>query len=162
MISIVGKARSGKTTLLEKLIPELVDRGLRIGIIKHHAHHFEMDQPGKDTWRLKKAGAQVVALSSPAGLGIIRTMQKDASLDDLVARYFFDMDLVLTEGYKNEQKPKIEVYRNTVHDTPLKGLNNELIARVSDVQDVNILCFQLDEVKRLADFLVARFIMRKQ
>ena len=65
VVSFVGKPDSGKTTLLEKLIPELNRRGYRVGTIKHHVHQFEMDKPGKDTFRHKQAGARVVALSSP-------------------------------------------------------------------------------------------------
>lgn len=162
IISFVGRPGSGKTTLLERLIPQLVARGCRVGVIKHHVHAFTMDQPGKDTWRLKKAGAQAVALSSPTGLGIIRDVDVDSDLPELGARYFFDMDLLLTEGYKRQDQPKVEVFRRAVHERPL---GDELTNLVAMVTDVALPCavpqFGFDALADLVDFLV-RFIEAAQ
>lgn len=95
VVVFAGKSDSGKTTLLEKLIAEIKNRGYRIGVIKHTAHGFDMDQPGKDSWRHQKAGADTVLLAAPDSLAMIKK-QASASLDDLLA-YFEGMDLVLVE-----------------------------------------------------------------
>lgn len=160
VVSLVGKPDSGKTTLLEKLIPELRGRGYRIGTIKHHVHAFAMDQPGKDTFRHKQAGASIVALSSPTGLGIIRDVPGDSAVEELVARYFFDVDLVLTEGYKQLGLPKIEIHRQALHSEPLPDRNSTWVALVSDAPVAGELlpCLALDDIPALADFLVSRFI----
>jgi molybdopterin-guanine dinucleotide biosynthesis protein B len=159
VIAFIGKPDSGKTTLLEKLIPELRRRGYRIGTIKHHVHTFEMDKPGKDTWRHKQAGAATVALSSPTGLGIIRDVDEDMTIEELVGRYFGDIDLVITEGYKRLGLPKIEVFRRALHADPLPDRDATWVAMVSDIQGFeDIPSFALDDAAGLADFLETRFI----
>ncbi len=159
VIAFIGKPDSGKTTLLEKLIPELRQRGYRIGTIKHHVHAFEMDKPGKDTWRHKQAGASTVALSSPTGLGIIRDVDEDLTIEELVGRYYGDIDLVITEGYKRLSLPKIEVFRSTLHAEPLPDRDETWVAMVSDTAGPKDLpCFALDDIVGLADFLEERFI----
>ena len=159
VIAFIGKPDSGKTTLLEKLIPELRHRGYRIGTIKHHVHTFEMDKPGKDTWRHKQAGASTVALSSPTGLGIIRDVDEDLTLEELLGRYYGDIDLVITEGYKRLTLPKIEVFRSALHEEPLPGRDETWVAMVSDTAGAaDLPCFPLDDVMGLADFLESRFI----
>jgi len=159
VIAFIGKPDSGKTTLLEKLIPELHHRGYRIGTIKHHVHTFEMDKPGKDTWRHKQAGASTVALSSPTGLGIIRDVDEDLTIEELVGRYYGDIDLVITEGYKRLGLPKIEVFRTALHTEPLPDRDDTWVAMVSDsVGPENLPCFGLDDVVGLANFLEERYI----
>jgi len=160
IVSVIGKANSGKTTLLERLIPALHVRNIRVGTIKHHVHEFDMDKPGKDTWRHKQAGAKVVALSSPTGLGVIRDTDRDIPLLEVVSRYFDDVDLVITEGYKSGPAPKIEVFRGTAHDEPLARRDATWLAMVSDR---TIACglplFALDDAAGLADFLIATFAL---
>ena len=159
VIAFIGQPDSGKTTLLEKLIPELRRRGYRIGTIKHHVHAFEMDKPGKDTWRHKQAGASTVALSSPTGLGIIRDVPGDLTIEELVGRYYGDIDLVITEGYKRLGLPKIEVFRRALHGEPLPDRDKTWVAMVSDAPGPeDIPCFALDDIIGLADFLENRFI----
>ncbi|MDH5524839.1 MAG: molybdopterin-guanine dinucleotide biosynthesis protein B [Desulfobulbaceae bacterium] len=159
IVTLIGKPDSGKTTLLEKLIPELAKRGFRIGTIKHHVHEFEMDKPGKDTWRHKQAGAHTVALSSPTGLGVIRDVDHDSSLEELVGRYYHDVDLVIAEGYKRLALPKIEVHRRALHPDPLAGRDASWVAMVSDVElGSELPCFDINDAAKLADFLVERFI----
>ena len=159
VIAFIGKPDSGKTTLLEKLIPELRRRGCRIGTIKHHVHAFEMDKPGKDTWRHKQAGASTVALSSPTGMGIIRDVDGDLTIEELVGRYYGDIDLVLIEGYKRLGLPKIEVFRKALHAKPLPDRDETWVAMVSDIScPTDLPCFGLEDVAGLADFLEERFI----
>jgi molybdopterin-guanine dinucleotide biosynthesis protein B len=156
VIAFVGQPDCGKTTLLEKLLPELNRRGLKVGTIKHHVHAFEMDREGKDTWRHKRAGARVVALSSPTGLGVIRDTDHDPAVAELLDRYFHDVDLVLAEGYKHTDLPKIEVFRGSVHAAPLGGRDQTWLALVSDLRpEGDLPWFGLDEIIPLADFLVA-------
>jgi molybdopterin-guanine dinucleotide biosynthesis protein B len=159
VVSLIGKANSGKTTFLERLIPALIRCGIRVGTIKHHVHAFSMDQPGKDTWRHKQAGAVVVALSSPTGMGIIRDTDHDLSLDELVSRYYTEVDLVLTEGYKLGPASKIEVFRSTVHDQPLAHRDQTWLAYVSDLPlaGCGLPVFALEDADALAGFLVATF-----
>jgi molybdopterin-guanine dinucleotide biosynthesis adapter protein len=159
VVALVGRPNCGKTTLLEQLIPELISLGYRIGTVKHHVHQFEMDRPGKDTWRHKRAGARVVALSSPTGLGVIRDVEKDSSVEELVGRYFSDVDLVLAEGYKTSSLPKIEIYRRAAHPEPLAA-DNTWVAVVSDTRISETLPhFGLTDIKEIVSFLVDRFIM---
>ena len=159
VVSFVGKPDSGKTTLLEKLIPELNSLGYQVGTIKHHIHEFEMDTPGKDTWRHKRAGARITALSSPSGLGVIRDTHGDCEISELVARYFMDVDIVITEGYKRGDMPKIEVFRSEAHAEPIENPNHTWIAMVSDVKmGRDLPCFGPKDVSALAAFLVEKFI----
>ncbi|MDZ7642747.1 MAG: molybdopterin-guanine dinucleotide biosynthesis protein B [Desulfurivibrio sp.] len=92
VVALVGKPDCGKTTLLEKLLPELRERGYRVGTIKHHVHEFAMDTPGKDTWRHKQAGAEAVVLR---GVGLVSDTDRDLGVDELVTRYLGGMDLVI-------------------------------------------------------------------
>ena len=163
VVSLVGRPDHGKTTLLEKLIPELNRRGYRIGTIKHHVHEFAMDKPGKDTWRHKQAGAHIVVLSSPTGLGVIRDVTGDTPVAELVGRYFFDVDLVIAEGYKRLDLPKIEVFRSAVDNEPLQNRDKTWIGMVTDrKKEGDLPCFGLDDVGGLADFLIETFIKADQ
>lgn len=133
IVSVVGRSDSGKTTFLEKLIPRLKARGLRLAVVKHDRHGFEMDRPGKDTWRLREAGADAVMISAPNQMALIRArLEHELSLDELAALVEGAVDLVLTEGYKAGDKPKIEVSRLAVSDGELLCTQEELLAIVAD------------------------------
>ena len=134
VLGLIGRPDCGKTLLLERLIPVLRDQGFTIGTIKHHHGDIRMDTPGKDTWRHKQAGARAVALSSPTGIGFIQDTSGDMPVEDVVSRFFQDVDLVIAEGYKEATIPKIEVYRSEVHKKPLPEPGETLIAMVSDVE----------------------------
>ncbi len=161
VISIVSKKRSGKTTLMEKLIPELKRRGYRVGTVKHDTHGFDIDHEGKDTWRHKQAGAEAVVISSPWKLSVIRDVAAEKSLDQIVAGHLSDMDIVLTEGYKNAGKPQVEVFLSTAHARPMyaKDAPGPLVAVMSDVPvDIGVPRFHIDDVLALADFIAAGFL----
>lgn len=162
VISVVGKSDSGKTTLIEKLVPELTRRGYRVGTIKHNAHGFDLDHEGKDSRRHKQAGAEAVALSSPSGFAFIRDVERELSIDQIVSGYFGDMDIVITEGYKREGKPKIEVFRRGgPHREILCANDDTLIALVTDAEvEVSVPRFGLEEAGRLADYLEGRFLSK--
>lgn len=157
VISIVGgQSNSGKTTLLEKLIREAKMRGWRVATLKHDVHGFEMDQPGKDTWRHDRAGADVVAISSPQRIAILERVANDLPLDEVLAR-IQGVDIIFTEGYKHADKPKIEVFRSAVHEALFSKLE-ELIAIASDVSfDNGVPCFGLDDAQGICDLIAERF-----
>ncbi|MDA8228604.1 MAG: molybdopterin-guanine dinucleotide biosynthesis protein B [Desulfitobacterium hafniense] len=156
VISIVGQgSNSGKTTLLEKLIREGKNRGWRIATIKHDVHGFEIDIPGKDSWRHAQAGADIVVLSSPKKIAVLEAVTEDSSLDEIISR-IKGVDLILTEGYKRNDKPKIEVFRSEVHKE-LFCKPEELFAIASDVKFENgVPCFELDDARGICD-MVQRF-----
>jgi len=157
VISIVGgKSNSGKTTLLEKIIREAKSRGWRVATLKHDVHGFEMDQPGKDTWRHAQAGADVVAISSPSKIAILESVAAEQSLDEVLAR-IQGVDVILTEGYKCGNKPKIEVFRSAVHQE-LFSKPEELLAIASDITFNNgIPCFDLDDAHGICDLIEEKF-----
>ncbi|HBV85972.1 molybdopterin-guanine dinucleotide biosynthesis protein B [Desulfosporosinus sp.] len=157
VISIVGgKSNSGKTTLLEKLIREAKGRGWRVATLKHDVHGFEMDQPGKDTWRHDRAGADIVAISSPQRIAVLERVSEDQPLDEVLAR-IHGVDIIFTEGYKHADKPKIEVFRSAVHEG-LFSKPEELIAIASDLEfDNGIPCFSLEDVQGICDLIEDKF-----
>jgi len=159
LICIVGRSGVGKTTLLEKLIPALKERGYKIATIKHHAHPgFDFDKPGKDTWRHAQAGSDHVIIAAPDKVAAIRRVKQEPTLDELAAT-ITDVDLILTEGYKRSNKPKIEVIRATHNATPL-CTPQELIALATDVKIPyeNLPQFDLNDVGPLRDFLIEQFL----
>jgi len=159
LLSIVGKSDAGKTTLLERLVTTLVKRGYTVGTIKHDVHGFDIDHEGKDTWRHKEAGASTVAISSPKKVAVIRDVTTEETLEDLIDRYFLDMDLVLAEGYKKESWPKIEVFRSGVHKTPLCTNDATLVAFVSDTPlHHDVPCFGLEDIDGIADLVEKTFL----
>lgn len=152
VISIVGHSGAGKTTFLEKLIVELKARNIRVGIIKHHVHDIDIDRPGKDTWRHSRAGADTVAISTPGKVAVFKKVNREMDLDELVAM-FNDHDIILTEGYKKGNKPKIEVFRSA-HAKKIISNPTELIAIVSDIEcSVGVPVFGLEDAAGVADFL---------
>lgn len=163
VLSIVSKKNSGKTTLLEKLIPELGRRGYRVGTIKHDVHGFDIDREGKDSWRHKQAGARGVVISSPKKISLIKDIEQEWTIDQIVAGFFADMDLVITEGYKKEGKPQIEVFREAAHSTPLHSRThpNTLIAVASDVPiDLGVPRLDINDIQGIADLIEDRLALR--
>jgi len=164
IVSIVGKSDSGKTTLIEKLVPELTRRGYRIATVKHDIHGFEVDKEGKDSWRHKQAGAYAVVISSPNKVALIRDVEKDLTLEEIREKLIRDVDLILSEGYKKDVQPKIEIFRKEKHKELLCTREDNLVAIVSnktfDIEGVP--CFSLDDIKGLAGFVEKRFLASKR
>ncbi|MCL5126126.1 MAG: molybdopterin-guanine dinucleotide biosynthesis protein B [Deltaproteobacteria bacterium] len=160
MVSIVGKSDSGKTTLLEKLIRELTDRGYKIASIKHDAHSFEIDHEGKDSWRHKKAGAVLTLISSASKIAMVLDSDHDHTMKELRDKFIKDVDLILAEGYKREDLPKIEVFRSALRKEMLCSSQDNLIAVAGDPSSVppGTPVFDLDDPKVLADFIEEKFL----
>ncbi len=158
--SIVGKTDTGKTTLLEKLVTQLTFRGYRIGTIKHDAHSFEIDHEGKDSWRHKQAGAAVTIISSPAKLALVTDTDHDHTLSEIRALYMRGVDLIMTEGYKRESHPKIEVFRPEMHRELLCTDDENLIAIAGNpsAAPVDVPVFDLNDIQPLCDFIEQRFL----
>jgi molybdopterin-guanine dinucleotide biosynthesis protein B len=161
IVSIVGKSDAGKTTLIEKLIPELKRRGYRVATIKHDAHQFEIDHPGKDSYRHFQAGADWTLIGSPAKLALVRRLERELSLDEIAA-LITDADIILTEGYKREAAParRIEVSRRA-HTTELISDPSELLAIAADYPiEIDVPVFDIDDARGLVD-LIERAVLQK-
>ena len=159
IVSIVGKSNSGKTTLLEKLIPELVKRGYRVATIKHNVHGFDIDREGKDTWRHKKAGACTTVISSASRIALIEDLDHDHSLDEIRDKYIKGVDIILAEGYKGNPFPKIEVFRSELKRDLLYNKEDNLLAVASDIKlDIGVPCFDINEAQRLVDLIENKFL----
>ncbi len=157
IISVVGFSGAGKTTLMEKLIGELTHRGYRVGSIKHDVHGFEMDKPGKDSWRHKQAGACTTLISSPYQIGMVMDVDHDHHPDEL-KKFFTNVNVILTEGYKQQRRPKVEIFRSEIHDEPLCNNDDNIVAIMSDIPvNIKVPRFSLDDIRGLVDFLVNQF-----
>jgi len=157
VVSFVGNSGVGKTTFLEKLIPELKARGYRVAAIKHDVHRFEVDYPGKDSWRLTQAGGDVVLLASADKLAMIERLDQERSLDELVAMVEDRVDLVVTEGYRGASAAKIEVSRR-VCGSKLTARLDDLIALVTDQAfNIPVPSFGLEDAPTVAEFLEVKF-----
>lgn len=153
VIGLAGYSGSGKTTFLEKLISELKSRGYKIGVIKHTHHAVEFDQPGKDTWRHAKAGADFVALSAPGGYSVFKKTDGDPGPEILISMAG-KLDLIIIEGYKKGKWPKIEVFYQ--HSTAERFVipDEELLAVVSDALPVKAVPhFGLEDVEGVTEFI---------
>ena len=156
VFGIAGYSGSGKTTLLEKLIPQFTARGLRVSVIKHAHHGFDIDRPGKDSYRHREAGASEVLLSCNDRWALMHERRdgSDVTLDELLAR-LAPCDLVLVEGFKQEPIPKLEVYRPEIGKPPLFPERSDIVAVASDVALATSLPrLALDDVAGIADFVM--------
>jgi molybdopterin-guanine dinucleotide biosynthesis protein B len=162
VISLIGKSNSGKTTLLEKLIPQIISHGFRVGVLKHHTHDFTFDVPGKDTWRHKQAGAEVVVLATPYGVGVVRDIKSDLSIDELVRQYYQDVDIVITEGYKKGPHPKIEVCRADNQKPTIADRDESWVAFATDkLINTELPVFDINDHLGLASFIISSFLTLK-
>jgi molybdopterin-guanine dinucleotide biosynthesis protein B len=157
IISIVGHSGAGKTTLIERMLRLLNASGMRVATIKHSHHAVELDVVGTDSWRHKQAGAKASLLVTPSGMQLILddTMQTDPM--QLAQRYFFDMDLVLVEGFSQADCAKIEVLRKACNSN-LRCVNQDgLVAMVTDVEscDTQLPRFGLDDISNIAQFVMS-------
>jgi len=160
LFGVVGWKNSGKTTLMVGLIGELARRGFAVSVIKHAHAKFEIDHEGRDSFKMREAGACQVALSSPRRFAVMRELGDAPELPfaDILA-YAGKCDLVLVEGYKREAFPKIEIRRDgAASREPLQDSFPQIVAIVSDrpgSEDGTLPTFDLNDIKGTADFIVA-------
>jgi molybdopterin-guanine dinucleotide biosynthesis adapter protein len=158
VLCIAGFSGSGKTTLIVSLVAALRRRGLRVGTIKHDVHGFDMDRPGKDSWRHKQAGAGVTIVTSPKQIGMVMDVDHDHQPLELLP-LMDGMDIVLVEGFKRAPLPKIEVYRPATGKPPACKGDRYLLAVVSDAPlDWGIPRYSPDDTERLCDFILSRLL----
>ena len=162
IISIVGKSHSGKTTLLESLIAELKRRGYKVAIVKHSHHADDLDTASKDTWRFTKAGSEISAINSLDHLAIYRHTENYFDPQEISNFIIWDYDLILTEGFKGSNYPKIEVLRNE-QGKELITDPQQLLAVVTDEPlDVDVPQFSRDDIAGIAELIVNKIITRQR
>lgn len=158
IVTVIGKSGSGKTTLLEKLVAELKLRGYRLATVKHHSHRgFDIDQPGKDSWRFARAGSDHVVIASPDKIASYRNIDHELTLDEIAAT-ISDVDLILVEGYKQAGKPALEVVR-AENSRELIGSRGQRFAVAADFPlELGVPQFGLADVQGIADLIERRFL----
>ena len=160
ILCFVGRSNSGKTTLIERLIPELVKEGYRLATIKHAGHGFNMDTEGKDSWRHKQAGAKTVVITSKGSVAFFTDTEQELGVEQLRARYIGDdIDLIIAEGWKSEGFPKIVVVRDHVGEVEVsaEGLLAIVTNKALEHAPAGVPIFDPDDVESLAGLISRRF-----
>ena len=156
VIGIAGYSGSGKTTLIEKVIPVLARAGLRVSLIKHAHHEFDVDQPGKDSYRHRHAGCNEVLISSSKRWALMHELRgaEEPTLSEQL-KHFAACDVVIVEGYKNERIPKVEVRRKSAHTPALYPDDENIIAiATDDVLDTHLPQLDINDAEAVAQFVI--------
>ncbi len=153
IISIVGKSHSGKTTLLESLIAELKQRGHKVAIVKHSHHVNDLDMASKDTWRFTKAGSEISVINSLDHLAIYRRTEHYFDPQEISSFVLWDYDIILTEGFKGSNYPKIEVHRGEQGKELLTDPQQLLAVVTDEPLDVNVPQFSRDDIAGIAGLI---------
>ena len=161
VVAIVGKSKSGKTTLIERLILELKSRGYRVATAKHAPRRLTLDKPGKDSWRHIQAGSEATAVGSPGNLMLIKPLKQDVSLDEVVRIFGDDYDIILAEGFKGSSAPKIEVHRKEL-GAPLSTIGKRIAIVTDEPLEAKGRHFSFQDTKGIADLLEKGFIKPQQ
>ncbi|MBH0194592.1 MAG: molybdopterin-guanine dinucleotide biosynthesis protein B [Nitrospira sp.] len=160
IVSFVGRSNSGKTTFIERVIPELVRAGYKVATVKHAGHGFDLDTEGKDSWRHKQAGASSVVILSKGSMAVFADVSDQLKVEDVRDRLLDDTyDLILAEGWKHEGYPKIVIVRDQLGEVPISP--EGLLAVVSDKPvDLTVPLFGLDDVSAVAALIMKQFPRR--
>jgi len=165
IIGLAGWSGSGKTTLVTKVIPVLVRRGFKVATVKHAHHEFDTDQPGKDSWLHRQAGASEVAIVSSRRWAIVHELSDEAEppLLDMLAK-LSPVDLVIVEGFKRQSHPKLEVFRAAVGKPLLHPDDDCIVAIATDtpLPQAQVPVLMLDDIEGLANVLQAEALPREQ
>ena len=156
LVAIVGKSGSGKTTFIERLLPELIALGLSVGTIKHHAHNVDIDHQGKDSWRHGRAGARAYVVASPSQLAYVTRLDEEMPLAVIARRFFLGFDLVVAEGYKGSAPHRVELFRTAAGHERLLCDPGEAMALITDAPVEYAHRFALDDARGVASFVAAR------
>ncbi|OLC80553.1 MAG: molybdopterin-guanine dinucleotide biosynthesis protein B [Nitrospirae bacterium 13_1_40CM_3_62_11] len=157
ILCVVGRSNSGKTTLIERLIPELVRAGYRVATVKHAGHGFDLDTEGKDSWRHKRAGASTVIVLSRGSLAMFSDVSEQIKVEEIRDRYLdHEIDLIIAEGWKSDDYPKIVVVRDQLGEVPVSPQG--LLAVVSNEPvDVPVPRLHPDDVQALSALIIRHF-----
>lgn len=159
ILLVVGKKKAGKTTLIERLITGLKNKGYKIGSIKYTTQDHEFDTPGKDSFRHAQAGAESTLILSPTKIALFSRTLREKNSDQLLSFVFSDHDLVIGEGFKNSSFPKIEVFDSKKHSGLLCSPKDNLIAVVGDTDpSVEVPYFPLTQIDSLIEFIEGHFL----
>jgi len=169
IIGLAGWSGSGKTTLVTMVIPVLAKRGLKVATVKHAHHDFDTDQPGKDSWLHRRAGATEVAIVSSRRWAIVHELgqgpqqEPEPSLAEVLAR-LSPVDLVIVEGFKHHAHPKLEVYRSAVGKPLLHPDDDCIVAIATDapLQEAQVPVLMLDDIESIANVLQAEALPRER
>src|SRR6478609_2293503 len=157
IIGLAGWSGSGKTTLITKVLPRLLARGVRVSTLKHAHHGFDLDQPGKDSFMHRAAGATEVVISSARRFAILHELREEPEWDlpDLLAR-LAPVDLVLIEGFKRDAFPKLEIHRAENHKPLIHPEDPHVVAIAADtpLPQATVPVLDLDDIERIADVLL--------
>ena len=157
IVSIIGISKSGKTTLIEKLVRELKSRGYRVATIKHAPQGATFDEPDKDSWRHLQAGSEATIISSKDKVVLIKPVSSDITLDEIGRLLGEDYDIILAEGFKQDKAPKIEVHRKEV-GPPLSDIKRLIAIATDEPLETKTRQFSLDDTNGLVDFVEEGFI----
>jgi molybdopterin-guanine dinucleotide biosynthesis adapter protein len=162
IISIVGKSSAGKTTLLEKLIVELKQRGYKLAIVKHSHHKDDLDTAAKDTWRFTRAGSALSAINSLDHLAVYRHIDSYFDPQEISNFILWDYDIMLTEGFKGSNYPKIEVHRSEQGKELLTDSEHLLAVVTNEPLDIDVPQFSHDNVAGIADIIEKTIISQNR
>lgn len=160
IVCFIGRSNSGKTTLVERVIPELVRAGYRVATVKHAGHGFDLDTEGKDSWRHKRAGASSVVVVSKGSLAMFTDVSEQLKVEEIRDRFLDDSyDLIIAEGWKSEGYPKIVVIREQIGEVPFSM--DGLLAVVSDKpMDYAVPVLDLNDIAGVAALIVKHIPLR--
>lgn len=161
VVSFAGFSGSGKTTLVEQVIRLLTEKNYKVGAVKHEGHHFDIDKPGKDSWRMTQAGAAVTVICDNEKLAMIRQHEAAPSPDAVIADYFNGMDIVIIEGWKSSAPNRIEVHRRETGHAPLclQPDARGFVAVATDTAlDTSLPLLDINNPPEVVEFIVSTFL----
>ena len=157
ILSFVGRSNSGKTTLIERVIPELTRAGYRVATVKHAGHGFELDTEGKDSWRHKQAGASTVVVVSKGSMAMFADVSKEMNVEEVRDRFLDNQtDLIIAEGWKSEGYPKIAVVREQFEEVNVSLDGLLAIVSIKPIE-APVPCIDRNDVATLAKLIIQHY-----
>ena len=157
ILSFVGRSDSGKTTLIERVIPELTRMGYRVATVKHAGHGFELDTEGKDSWRHKQAGASAVVVVSRGSLALFADVPEEMKVEEIRDRFLDGhTDLIIAEGWKSEHYPKIIVVREHPDEVNISVDGALAIVSMKPIEAA-VPCIDRDDIAALVQLIIRHY-----